>query len=156
MLKLFKRQSLFVLLVLSILLGSLSLATAYSHQDFGQENVPVDLSGEYDGRVYFADKTGGQYLLNGPVKLKVSGLAFTFKDATGKELKGQLRTFLRPRQDNLGVGQIQLDNETAPIEIRWYRDKDRKILKLVRARGANRVFRFCSANLTKAQCKGRV
>lgn len=155
MLKLLKPQSLFVLLVLATLLGSLNLFAAYSHQDSG-ENVSVDLSGEYDGRIYFADKTGGQYLLNGPAKLKVSGLAFTLTDATGKELKGQLRTFLRPRQDNLGVGQIQLDNETAPIEIRWYRDKDRKILKLVRARGANRVFRFCSANLTKAQCRGRV
>lgn len=117
--------------------------------------VPQDLSGSYDGRVYFRNQTNDQFLMIGQAKLRIEGQQFILSDSQGKQLKGAITTAIITEKENLGVGEIKPENDS-PIEIRWYRDKDRNILKIVRAKGAKRLFRFCSASLTQAQCMGRI
>ena len=124
---------------------------------------PVDVTGTYEGKVYFRDKTDREYLMFGAAKLEIKkdqskpdakALLFVLSNSQGKQIKGQISFSIVPEKNDLGVGYIKPDNDPE-IEIRWYRDADRKILKIVRAKGATRLFRFC-ANLNDKQCMGRV
>lgn len=156
-------HSLSVLVVLVTVLGSLNLFAAHGHKAVSRTHAgkgllePVDLSGDYEGRVYFGDESGNQYLMQGAAKLKIDdgGKRFTLTDEAGNQLRGQISTSVIPDEGNRSVGSIQLEGEKL-FEIKWYRDKEHDILKLVRTRAANRVFRFCSTTLTRAQCKGRI
>ena len=144
-----------------VFLSSFALFSPYgvaapTNSAAGQTRVPQDLSGSYKGRIYFGDKTGDQYIMSGPVTLKINGLEFLLTDhATGKQVKGRIKTAVIPERANLGVGEIEAENDS-PIEIRWYRDEARGLFKIVRASGANRVFRFCSEKLTRPQCRGKI
>jgi|SRR5689334_15803847 len=120
-----------------------------------QSFVPQDLSGTYKGTIYLQDKKNTQYEMVGPAKLEIQADRFTLSNNAGKQFKGEIKASIIPEKENLGVGQLKLDNQDA-FEIRWHRDTSQDILKIVRARGANREFRFCSAKLTQAQCFGRI
>jgi len=157
-------RSLLLLLLSVTLSGAINLYAAHGHKPMSriaagqnQNWQPVDLSGSYRGWVLFADRAG-RPLIRGTVILKIgeSGGRFSFTDSAGKELKGQISTSLIP-ENNLGVGWIQLDTDTEQIAIQWYKNNDRRdILKLVRARGANRNFRFCSTTLRRVECRGNI
>ncbi|HEX3186544.1 MAG TPA: hypothetical protein VHQ94_17235 [Pyrinomonadaceae bacterium] len=129
-----------------------------------QNMVSQNLNGTYSGKVYFRDKKNRQYLLLGPALLEVKDKTFvlckSIKDSSGKEkcsgqkFTGEISFSTIPEKANLGVGGIKPKSEDR-IETRWYHDPDRKILKIVRANGAKREFRFCS-NINKAQCFGKI
>jgi hypothetical protein len=157
-------RSLLLLLLPMTLSGAINLYADRGHKPISRTAAgqnpnwqPVDLSGSYRGWVLFADRAGHP-LIRGTVILKIeeSGGRFSFTDGAGKELKGQISTLLIP-ENNLGVGWIQLDTDTEQIAIQWYKNNDRRdVLKLVRARGADRNFRFCSTTLTRVECRGNI
>ena len=129
-----------------------------------QNMVSQNLNGTYSGKVYFRDKTNRRYLLNGPALLEIKDKSFSLcksiKDSSGKEkcsgqkLTGEISFATIPEKADLGVGSIKASSDDR-IETRWYQDATRKILKIVRARGARREFRFCS-NLNDTQCFGKI
>lgn len=121
-----------------------------------QAQVEQDVSGSYKGLVLvFRDKAESQCLVAGLAKLDIKGKQFTLTKSQGKQLKGEITTVMRTDKENFPVGTLKLENEEA-IEIRWYYNPKRKILKIFSAEGANRYFRFCSANLTQYQCFNRI
>jgi len=156
---------LLLLLMLISLKASSGLFAAHNskasaHTRAVQGYVPQDLSGSYDGTVYFRDKQDKKFVMVGTARLEIKGQEFTLTKLQGKKLKGKpltgkITTAIITEKENLGVGEIEPKNESS-IEIRWHRDKDRNILKIVRAKGANRLFRFCTATLTQAQCVGKI
>ncbi len=159
-------------IVLTVALGCcgfarLSLASPVIEtepREFVQNMVTQNLNGTYSGKVYFRDKTNRRYLLNGPALLEVKDKNFSLcksiKDQSGKEkcvgkkFTGEISFSTIPEKADLGVGSIKPNSEER-IETRWYHDTSRKILKIVRARGAKREFRFCS-NLNDTQCFGKI
>jgi hypothetical protein len=120
-----------------------------------QKQSDQDISGQYKGlALVFRDKGQSQCLMAGMAKLDIDGKQFTLTNSQGKTLKGEITTILRTDKENLAVGQLTLENEKT--EIRWHLNPRSNILKIFSAAGANRYFRFCSANLTQYQCFGRV
>jgi len=125
-----------------------------------QDQVEQDISGSYKGLVLvFRDKVESQCAMAGLAKLDIKAKQFTLSKIQGKmlgkTLKGEITTVIRTDKGNLAVGELKLENEEA-IEIFWHYDARHQILKIFSAEGANRSFRFCSANLTQSQCFGRI
>lgn len=120
------------------------------------ELVEVNLTGSYKGTVYLRNKSGKGYLMIGETTLYINeDKSFQLVNQASALVTGEIKTWIIPEKDNLGVGQVILrDGET--IEIRWHRDPVLDTLKILRARGAKRQVRFCSINLTKEQCFGWV
>ena len=122
---------------------------------FDQAWVPQDLSGYYVGRVYFGDKTSSQMIIKGEATLQIldGGKRFVLTQHNPKKIvKGKIYTAVTKDRPFLPAGEIEAENDSK-IDIRWSLDKTRNRLKIVRASGVNRVFRFCTSNITQAQCK---
>jgi hypothetical protein len=125
-----------------------------------QKPVPRDISGKYEGRIFYSDASGDRYLMKGFVTLDISGenVTLTLKGADGRPqasvrpLKGKVKAeVIQP--SNLHAGTVKFEGDDA-IEIRWR--KSGAWLKLLRAKteaNQKRVFRFCSDPVTLAQCK---
>jgi hypothetical protein len=117
--------------------------------------VAQDLSGTYVGRVYFGDKTGDQYIMKGPATLQILGGGKEFiltHQATKKIVKGTIFTAVAKNRPDLRAGEIKAQNDDT-INIRWEIDRPRRSLKIVRATDTQRVFRFCTNNVTIPKCK---
>lgn len=117
--------------------------------------VPQDLSGFYVGRVYFGDKTGNQMIMSGPARLQIlaNGKEFILTHlSTRKIVRGKISTAVAKDRPDLRAGEIEAVNDSK-MDIRWSRDKARNRLKIVRASGVNRVFRFCTQNINREDCK---
>ena len=126
-----------------------------------QRIVPQNLDGSYAGKVYLRDKTNRRDLMTGLADLDVKGNEFVLcekikdkKKCSGKRIVGQISFSTIPERGDLGVGTFQLQNDT-PIEIRWHRNPNCDIFKIVRAKGARREFRFCS-NIEDTECFGKI
>lgn len=156
------------LLLLITLAGSWSLLGLYASQDATAANrvqptqrwVPQDLSGSYEGVIYIRDKKKKNFLMVGSARLVINGEELTLSRMNGEQLVGnpiigKITTFIITEKENLGVGEIELEN-AGRIEIRWHRNKDLNILKIVCAKGTKYLFRFCTANLKTKQCVGRI
>jgi hypothetical protein len=118
------------------------------------DKVPRNLSGAYKGTVYLGNKSNQGYLMRGEATLHINEHSFQLINQKGNFLTGEIRTWIMPEKDNLGVGEFTLNN-AKPIEIRWHRNHCRDTLKILRAQGAKREVRFCY-NLTQAECFGIV
>jgi hypothetical protein len=119
-----------------------------------QKWVPQDLSGFYVGRIYYGDKTGNQMIMKGPATLQILAQGTEFiltQRLPHRTVKGKIRTAVISDKPDLRVGEITPENDDV-IEIRWEKGA-RNRFRLVRASGANRIFRFCTRNVTVPQCK---
>src|SRR2546423_1845877 len=115
---------LMVVLAAFDLFGIWVLHRTWSRPSKAQTRVAKDLAGPYEGNVVYPDESGKRYLMRGSARLLIGpDQTFTFTGLDGKELKGHLRTDLLTEKD-LGVGDIRLDGQSTPIEIRWYRSPD--------------------------------
>lgn len=145
------------LLSLLPIVFSFSTAAVPSATDYSKDTpwVPQDLSGTYVGRVYFGDKTGDQYIMKGPATLQILGGGKEFiltHQATKKIVKGTIFTATAKNRPDLRAGEIKAENDDS-INIRWEIDRPHRSLKIVRATDTQRVFRFCTNNVTVAKCK---
>jgi hypothetical protein len=125
-----------------------------------QRPVPQDISGKYDGRIFYSVASGDRYMMKGFVTLEIRGenATLTPKGPDGRPqpgvqpLKGKVKAeVIQP--SGLHAGTVKFEGDDT-IEIRWR--KSGAWLKLLRAKteaNQKRVFRFCSNSVSLAQCK---
>lgn len=111
-------------------------------------------SDKYHGTLVFRDQYGKNWDGEAWLEVNEKERTFTLTDRWNEKHTGKLVTVLS--EQRIPGGHITFDGDRE-ISIKWTQDKkDSKRLKIINAKGACVVFRFCSDGLIGDECKNEL